>query len=62
MPRYSNEIGREFIAAHRAGDYVRAVTWPPPPRGRLQGIGGSHTQRDLFQQLLADAAIRCGVS
>ena len=62
MPRYSNETGREFTAAHRASDYARAVTWLAPQRERLQGIGGSHTQRDLFQQLLANAAIRCGVS
>ncbi len=52
----------EAIAAHRAGDYAKTVTWLAPRRERLQAIGGSHTQREVFQQLLADAATRSGVS
>ncbi len=50
----------EAIAAHRARDYVRAAALLSSYRERVQGIGGSHTQRDLFHKLLIDAANRSG--
>lgn len=40
------------------GDYARAVEHLLPARYRVDRIGGSHAQRDLFAQLLIDAAIQ----
>lgn len=40
------------------GDYAGAVEQLWPIRYRVDRIGGSHAQRDLFAQLLIDAAIR----
>jgi predicted Zn-dependent protease len=31
-----------------------------PLRYRLEGVGGSHAQRDIFVQLLIEAALRSG--
>ena len=58
VTRYVGLALCEAIAAHRAGDHARAVARLGPLRQRLQAIGGSHTQRDVFEQLLADAAAR----
>jgi tetratricopeptide (TPR) repeat protein len=46
------------IVAHRAGDYGDAVDQLYPVRRRIRRIGASHAQRDLFEQLLIDAAWR----
>ncbi|MEP6689576.1 MAG: tetratricopeptide repeat protein [Gemmatimonadaceae bacterium] len=46
------------IVAHRRGDYGRAVDLLAPVRTRIREIGGSHAQRDLFEQLLIDSALR----
>ena len=57
------EIGRpiaEALVAHRAGDYGRCVDLLQPIRYRIHRIGGSHAQRDVFAQLLIDAALRAG--
>lgn len=48
------------IVAHRSGDYGRAVDLIMPVRGEIRRIGGSHAQRDVFTQLLIDAALRAG--
>ena len=50
----------EGLVAYRAGDWARAVACLAPLRPRLRRIGGSHAQRDLFTQILVDAAIRAG--
>ena len=48
------------VAAHRAGAYGAAVDQLYPVRRRIKRIGASHAQRDLFEQLLIDAAWRGG--
>lgn len=48
------------IVAHRQGAYDRAVQVLMPVRRRIRDVGGSHAQRDLFEQLLIDAALRAG--
>jgi hypothetical protein len=46
--------------AHRRGNYAEAVETLLPQRGQLHRIGGSRAQRDLFEQLLIDAALKAG--
>ena len=48
------------IVAHRAGSYGAAVDQLYPVRHLIKRIGASHAQRDLFHQLLIDAAWRGG--
>jgi tetratricopeptide (TPR) repeat protein len=57
------EVGADLcegLVAYRAGDWARAVACLAPLRPRLRRIGGSHAQRDLFTQILVDAATRAG--
>ncbi|MCC7276267.1 MAG: tetratricopeptide repeat protein [Alphaproteobacteria bacterium] len=46
--------------AHRAGDWATVVDLLWPVRNELKRLGGSHAQRDIFRQMLADAAARSG--
>ena len=46
------------VVAHRRGDYGDVVDLLAPVRDRIKHVGGSHAQRDLFEQLLIDAAWR----
>ena len=48
------------VHAHAKGEHDAAVThlWPVQPR--LWMTGGSHAQRDLFDQLLLDAMLKAG--
>ena len=46
------------VVAHRRGAYSDAVDHLYPVRQRIRRIGASHAQRDLFHQLLIDAACR----
>ena len=46
------------VIAHRNGDYGAVVDELVPVRHRVRSIGASHAQRDLFEQLLIDAAVR----
>jgi len=48
------------VVAHRRGAYDDAVDDLYPVRRRVRHIGASHAQRDLFDQLLIDAAWRGG--
>lgn len=48
------------LAAYGAGKYAEAVDCLAPVRYRWLAIGGSHAQRDIFQQVLIDAAQRAG--
>ena len=48
------------VVAHRGGAYGAAVDHLYPVRRRIKRIGASHAQRDLFEQLLIDAAWRGG--
>jgi hypothetical protein len=57
------EVGADLcegLLAYRAGDFAAAVERLAPLRARLRRIGGSHAQRDLFTQILVDAATRAG--
>jgi tetratricopeptide (TPR) repeat protein len=46
------------VLAHRRGRFDEAVTALAPARGEIRRIGGSHAQRDVFEQLLIDSAWR----
>lgn len=48
------------MLAHARGDSAAAVRWLGIATPRLQEIGGSHAQRDLFGQLLLDAHMKSG--
>jgi hypothetical protein len=48
----------EAAVAHRKGEYQRVINLMLPARRNLWQMGGSHAQRDLFFQLLVDAAAR----
>jgi len=48
------------VLAHRAGSYSDVVDLVLPIRDRIRSIGGSHAQRDVFEQMLIDAACRAG--
>jgi hypothetical protein len=48
----------EAMAAQRRGDYDGVVERLWPIRYQLPLIGGSHAQRDLFEQILVWSAIR----
>ncbi len=50
----------EGILAYWAGDYSRAVDLMLPLRYRWRPLGGSWAQRDVFQRLLIEAALRAG--
>ena len=50
----------EAMAAHRQGQYDRVVDLLWPVRRDLHQVGGSHAQRDIFFQVLVDAAMRAG--
>lgn len=48
------------LVAHARGDARRAVDKLAGVRDGLIRLGGSHAQRDLFDQILIDAALRVG--
>jgi tetratricopeptide (TPR) repeat protein len=48
------------VLAHARGDFPAAAKWLSVANPRLQEIGGSHAQRDLFGQLLLDAHLKTG--
>ena len=50
----------DAILAHRRGELAKVITSLSPVRHDLPRIGGSHAQRDLFYQILIDAAARLG--
>lgn len=50
----------EAMLAHRKGDYGRVIELMSPIRHDLPLLGGSHAQRDVFYQILIDAAQREG--
>jgi len=61
-PRYALAAipAAEAAIAHRRGDPQRVLEVLVPARRSLWQMGGSHAQRDLFFQVLADAARRTG--
>lgn len=50
----------EGMVAHARGDHERAARELAAVRGELWRTGGSHAQRDLFEQVLLDARLRAG--
>ncbi len=48
------------MLAHARGRHADAVRWLSLANPRLQQIGGSHAQRDLFGQVLLDAHLKAG--
>jgi len=48
----------EALLAHARGDYEKAARLLGPILTRMMEIGGSHAQRDLFDQIWIDALIR----
>jgi len=48
------------LAAHARGDAEGCVRDLSPTLPRMHEIGGSHAQRDLFDQILIDALLRTG--
>ena len=48
------------LLAHARGDYAPAVDELGTALPRLMEIGGSHAQRDLFEQIHLDALMRSG--
>jgi hypothetical protein len=48
------------LLAHARGDYATAVAMLGIALPRLMEIGGSHAQRDLFEQIHLDSLIRSG--
>ena len=50
----------EALVALRRGDHEAAVAKLLPVRYEVWQIGGSHAQRDLFEEMLVDAVIHAG--
>jgi hypothetical protein len=50
----------EAVLAHFRGGYARVIELMTPVRHDMHLIGGSHAQRDVFYQILIDAARRVG--
>lgn len=50
----------EALVAHADGQYERSAALIAPVRKQIWRIGGSHAQRDLFEQILLDARLRSG--
>jgi tetratricopeptide (TPR) repeat protein len=50
----------EGLIAYTQGDYARVVERLHPIRERIIEIGGSHAQRELFADILLDAALQTG--
>jgi predicted Zn-dependent protease len=48
------------VLAHRSGDYDGACDALMAVRPEIRRLGGSHAQRDLFEETLIDAGIRAG--
>ena len=66
-PADSGEVWREValpacegICAYARGDYAKAWRHLVPCMPRLAEAGGSHAQRDLFEQILCDTAVKSG--
>ncbi len=50
----------EAALAHRRGEHARVVELLAPRQAQIRLLGGSAAQRDLFFQMLADAAMHAG--
>jgi hypothetical protein len=66
-PHFSRIVWREValpacegLLSYARGDYERAWQHLSIALPRMAEVGGSHAQRDLFEQLLLDAALKSG--
>ncbi len=66
-PRFSRSVWREValpgcegLYAYARGEYDRAWHHLSAALPRMAEVGGSHAQRDLFEQVLLDAALKSG--
>jgi hypothetical protein len=50
----------EAALAHRRGEWARVVELLAARRQQIRLLGGSNAQRDLFRQMLVDAAVKAG--
>ena len=50
----------EGIAAYAHGDYDTAIRILEPVQSRIVRIGGSHAQRELFEDTLLESYLRAG--
>ena len=50
----------QAMVAHAAGQHETAAELIVPVRQQIWRIGGSHAQRDLFEQILLDARLKSG--
>jgi hypothetical protein len=50
----------EAAVAHRAGEWARVIQLLSSPGVHLRLLGGSNAQRDIFTQMLIDAAMKAG--
>jgi len=57
MARVGRAIG-DAALAHRHRDWRRVIDLLMPVRADIHAIGGSHAQRDLFAEMLIDAAAK----
>ncbi len=48
----------EAVQAHRRGDHARVVDLLAPRQEQIRLLGGSNAQRDMFFQMLIDAAMQ----
>ncbi len=48
------------LVAFQAGHMVEAVAFLAPLQPRISALGGSHAQRDVFQQIYLEALVRSG--
>ena len=48
----------EAALAHRRGEHARVVDLLAPRQDQIRLLGGSNAQRDLFFQMLIDAAMK----
>lgn len=49
------------LEQYRKGNYASAFSLLTSARGSLHTIGGSHAQRDVFERITIDAALRAGL-
>ncbi len=52
----------QALTSHAIGEYDAAARQLLSVREALQRIGGSHAQRDVFEQVLLDSLVRAGMS
>ncbi|WP_420338996.1 tetratricopeptide repeat protein [Roseibium sp.] len=50
------------LEQYRKGNYASAFTLLTSARSNMPRIGGSHAQRDVFERITIDAALRAGLS